>query len=173
MQAKLAIAQACARHGVPLISCMGTGNKLEPERLQICDISKTRCCPPLRGSCAPSLKARHFLQGWCFRRGATQAAAALRTIRPQSHTGQRILVPGCGSACGAKYKVLDEHLFFQRRLRREVFALIHNRKAPSFRGGRGGVRPPDLRDGRTPFFQRRLRREKPAIVAGFKKKVNR
>ena len=29
-------------------------------------------------------------------------------------------------------QVLDEHLFLQRRLRREVFALIHNRKAPSW-----------------------------------------
>lgn len=48
VQAKLAIAQACAQHGVPLISCMGTGNKLEPERLQICDISKTRYCPLAR-----------------------------------------------------------------------------------------------------------------------------
>ncbi len=26
----------------------------------------------------------------------------------------------------------DEHLFFQRWLRRKVFALIHNRKAPSW-----------------------------------------
>ena len=26
----------------------------------------------------------------------------------------------------------DEHLFLQRRLRRKVFALIHNRKAPSW-----------------------------------------
>ena len=29
-------------------------------------------------------------------------------------------------------KVLDEHLFLQRRFRREVFALIHNRKSPSW-----------------------------------------
>ena len=29
-------------------------------------------------------------------------------------------------------QVLDEHLFLQRRLRREMFALIHNRKAPSW-----------------------------------------
>ena len=29
-------------------------------------------------------------------------------------------------------QVLDEHLFLQRRFRREVFALIHNRKAPSW-----------------------------------------
>ena len=30
-------------------------------------------------------------------------------------------------------QVLDEHLLFCRRLRREVFALIHNRKAPSWK----------------------------------------
>ena len=30
-------------------------------------------------------------------------------------------------------RVLDEHLFLQRRLRREVFALIHNRKALSWK----------------------------------------
>ena len=29
-------------------------------------------------------------------------------------------------------QVLDEHLFLQRRFRRKVFALIHNRKAPSW-----------------------------------------
>ncbi len=29
-------------------------------------------------------------------------------------------------------QVLDEHLFLQRRFRREMFALIHNRKAPSW-----------------------------------------
>ena len=29
-------------------------------------------------------------------------------------------------------QVLDEHLLFQRRLRREMFALIHNRKAASW-----------------------------------------
>ena len=29
-------------------------------------------------------------------------------------------------------RVLDEHIFLQRWLRREVFALIHNKKAPSW-----------------------------------------
>ena len=36
-------------------------------------------------------------------------------------------------------QVLDEHLFLQRRLRREVFALIHNRKAPSWEETRDGA----------------------------------
>ena len=30
---------------------------------------------------------------------------------------------------GSTKQVLDEHLFLQRRLRREVFALIHNKKS--------------------------------------------
>ena len=35
----------------------------------------------------------------------------------------------------------DEHLFFQRRFRREVFALIHNRNAPSWEWSQGGAFP--------------------------------
>ena len=31
--------------GVPVISCMGTGNKLDPTRLEVADISKTSVCP--------------------------------------------------------------------------------------------------------------------------------
>lgn len=38
-------------------------------------------------------------------------------------------------------QVLDEHLFFQWRFRREVFALIHNRKAPSWKWFRDGAFP--------------------------------
>lgn len=38
------VLQAQAR-GVPVISCMGTGNKLDPSRLRITDIYKTNVCP--------------------------------------------------------------------------------------------------------------------------------
>ena len=40
---------------------------------------------------------------------------------------------------GSTKQVLDEHLFLQRRLRREMFALIHNRKAPSWEETRDGA----------------------------------
>lgn len=33
---------------VPMISCMGTGNKLDPGKLQVADISKTSVCPLAR-----------------------------------------------------------------------------------------------------------------------------
>ncbi|MGI6161001.1 MAG: tRNA threonylcarbamoyladenosine dehydratase [Christensenellales bacterium] len=43
--AKLAIAEQAARLGVPLISCMGAGNKLDPTRLEVADIYQTSVCP--------------------------------------------------------------------------------------------------------------------------------
>ena len=46
--AKLELAVRCKQEGVPLISSMGTGNKLHPEMLEIADISKTSVCPLAR-----------------------------------------------------------------------------------------------------------------------------
>ena len=45
---KLAIIEQCKKAGVPVISSMGTGNKLHPEMLEITDISKTSVCPLAR-----------------------------------------------------------------------------------------------------------------------------
>ena len=46
--AKIEIIRRCIACGTPVISCMGTGNKLYPELLQIADISKTSVCPLAR-----------------------------------------------------------------------------------------------------------------------------
>lgn len=43
--AKLALAVDCDAKKVPLIASMGTGNKLDPSRLEITDIYKTSVCP--------------------------------------------------------------------------------------------------------------------------------
>ena len=45
---KLALITAAQAAGVPIISCMGTGNKLDPTKFQIADISKTSVCPLAR-----------------------------------------------------------------------------------------------------------------------------
>lgn len=45
---KLALVSAAQAAGVPIISCMGTGNKLDPTKFQIADISKTSVCPLAR-----------------------------------------------------------------------------------------------------------------------------
>ncbi len=46
--AKLELAQRCYALNIPLISSMGTGNKLDPTRFQVTDISKTSMCPLAR-----------------------------------------------------------------------------------------------------------------------------
>lgn len=45
---KLVIAELAAKKSIPLISSMGTGNKLDPSKFRICDISKTHTCPLAR-----------------------------------------------------------------------------------------------------------------------------
>lgn len=48
VSAKIEIALRCAEAGVPLISCMGTGNKLDPQALKIADLAETAGCPLAR-----------------------------------------------------------------------------------------------------------------------------
>jgi tRNA A37 threonylcarbamoyladenosine dehydratase len=46
--AKLAVIVKCFLMSVPIVSCMGTGNKLDPTRFRITDISETSVCPLAR-----------------------------------------------------------------------------------------------------------------------------
>ena len=48
VSAKIELAVRTKREGVPFVACMGTGNKLHPELLEITDLSKTSVCPLAR-----------------------------------------------------------------------------------------------------------------------------
>ena len=45
---KIAIIEKAYNEGIPVISSMGTGNKLDPTKFQIADINKTSVCPLAR-----------------------------------------------------------------------------------------------------------------------------
>ncbi|MEL7657404.1 MAG: tRNA threonylcarbamoyladenosine dehydratase, partial [Bacillota bacterium] len=45
VSSKLVLIERAKEKNVPIISCMGAGNKLDPTRLEITDISKTSMCP--------------------------------------------------------------------------------------------------------------------------------
>ena len=45
INAKLELIERCQKLNIPIISCMGTGNKLDPSMLEITDIYKTSVCP--------------------------------------------------------------------------------------------------------------------------------
>lgn len=48
VSAKLSLAQQAQERRIPIISCMGTGNKLDPTLFRVSDISKTSVCPLCR-----------------------------------------------------------------------------------------------------------------------------
>ena len=43
--AKIQLVMEAKDAGVPIISCMGAGNMLDPTRFEVADISKTSVCP--------------------------------------------------------------------------------------------------------------------------------
>ncbi|MBR5262370.1 MAG: tRNA threonylcarbamoyladenosine dehydratase [Clostridia bacterium] len=45
VSSKLLLIEKSKTAGVPVISCMGAGNKLDPTRFEVTDISKTSVCP--------------------------------------------------------------------------------------------------------------------------------
>ena len=48
VSAKLELISRCKKAGVPIISCMGAGNKLDPTKFEVADIYKTSVCPLAR-----------------------------------------------------------------------------------------------------------------------------
>lgn len=60
---KLLLAQTAAEKQIPIIASMGTGNKLDPSRFQIADISKTSVCPLARVM-RRELRARGIRSGY-------------------------------------------------------------------------------------------------------------
>jgi len=82
---KLFLIEEAHRRGIPMISSMGTGNKLDPTRLRIADISKTSVCPLAK-------KVRVELR----KRGISHHKVLFSEelpITPQVQAGERV-VPG-------------------------------------------------------------------------------
>ena len=48
VSSKLLLIELCRDAGTPLLACLGTGNKTDPTRLRVDDISKTSVCPLAR-----------------------------------------------------------------------------------------------------------------------------
>ena len=45
VNSKISLVQEAHARNIPIISCMGTGNKLDPTMFEVADISKTSMCP--------------------------------------------------------------------------------------------------------------------------------
>ena len=73
---KLALIDAAKKAGVPILCCMGTGNKLDASRFQITDISKTSVCPLAR-----------IMRKECAKRGYKHIKVLFSTEDPIAATG--------------------------------------------------------------------------------------
>ena len=76
---KLALVVAAQEAGVPIISSMGTGNKLDPTKFQIADISKTSVCPLSR-----------IMRKECAKRGINHLKVLFSTEDPLSPVADRL-----------------------------------------------------------------------------------
>ena len=45
VSSKLSLVEEAYERNIPIISCMGTGNKLDPTKFEVSDIAKTSVCP--------------------------------------------------------------------------------------------------------------------------------
>ena len=89
---KLALIKQARQAGTPVISSMGTGNKLDPTALEVTDLSKTTMCPLARVM-RKELRKRgiHHLKVVCSREEALTPLGTPEDIDPDSSRRQ---IPG-------------------------------------------------------------------------------
>lgn len=98
--AKLHLIQTAKALGVPIISSMGTGNKLRPGLLMACDISKTTT-RPLARVMRRELRARGIEhRGWCIPPNRPERQ---KTAQPPPHRGSPAprIPPAAARGCPA------------------------------------------------------------------------
>ncbi len=90
----------CYRRGVPVVSSMGTGNKLDPSQLRLADISATHTCPLAR-SVRRGLRLRGIERGIAVVFSTEEPVCAVRGEAP----GSMIFVPAASGMLMAAYIV--------------------------------------------------------------------
>lgn len=75
VSAKLHLARVCRERGVPLISCMGMGNRLDPAQIRVGDIFETSGCPLVPRDAAGTAQAGRSVPALCVFAGAGPPSA--------------------------------------------------------------------------------------------------
>ena len=86
---KLDLIEAALEGGTPIISALGTGNKLDASRLEVCDIAETRGCPLAR-----VMRRELRRRGVEHLRGVYSPEEALEPSQPDAPPPGRRSVPG-------------------------------------------------------------------------------
>ncbi|MEK8131488.1 tRNA threonylcarbamoyladenosine dehydratase [Paenibacillus filicis] len=81
---KIHLIKECLRRKIPLISCMGAANKMDPSRFQVADISKTSVDPMAR-------VIRHKLRKEGIHKGVKVVFSTEEPIKPRLDVTQKIV----------------------------------------------------------------------------------
>lgn len=102
--AKLDLIESCLKSGVGVVSSMGAGNKLDPTRFSVADISQTHTCPMARA-------VRQGLRRRGIQRGLTVVFSDEPPVTQQpGPVGSISMVPGAAGLAMAS--VIIRHLAF-------------------------------------------------------------
>jgi len=102
--AKITLVEKCHAAGIPIISCMGAGNKLDPTRFEVADIFATSVCPlakvmrkELRARNIPALKVVYSKEEPIAPREDLRNSCAVNCVCPPGTTRKctaRRQIPG-------------------------------------------------------------------------------
>lgn len=96
---KMSVIEECSRRGIPFISCMGTGNKMDPSKLEIVDINKTYNDPLAR-------VIRKFVKDKRIKGKVIVLSSTELPIKVYDRTpGSLMFVPACAGIMIASYIV--------------------------------------------------------------------
>ena len=102
---KLLLIEKAMIAGTPIISSMGTGNKLDPSRLQITDLSETQTCPLAR-ILRRELRKRGILHLPVVFSDELSRKQTVQTPKASRHTpGSMVFVPAAAGMLMASYVI--------------------------------------------------------------------
>ena len=99
--AKLCIITGCHSLGLPVISCMGAGNKLDPTQFTVTDIAKTSTCPLAR-IVRKELRKRGISRGI---KVVYSPEPALTPLTPTADCAANCICPGGMGNCTRKRQI--------------------------------------------------------------------
>ena len=109
---KLLLAKTCLIHKIPLVSCMGSGARMDPSKITVADIGKTNNCP-LAASIRKQLRKENFHKGFkaVFSTENTIRSAVIECFsrNKRSNTGTISYMPAA-FACHCTAAVVQEIL---------------------------------------------------------------
>ncbi|UWG98112.1 tRNA threonylcarbamoyladenosine dehydratase [Dehalobacter sp. DCM] len=101
VKSKVSLAKECCQRGIPLISCMGAGNRLDALSFRVADISKTSGCP-LAKSVRKLLREEGITTGF---RVVFSPEPALKPLVQENSCASDCICPSGDAHCAVKRQI--------------------------------------------------------------------